>query len=147
ASVHLKRAFKQHSIQKVHRIYKTLFLSRFYNITSQLKDEFQSYLCLCGAELTQRNQSVSYSGLYTYAIAPSVINFVDLNQQLQEIFMEILTKSFHENKQIRMKLGNPFWVIPYHDVQLNRFNTFNFVDFTPVFKNEVQLYLMDWYKK
>src|SRR5699024_2318553 len=58
ASVHLKRAFKQHSIQKVHRIYKTLFLSRFYNITSQLKDEFQSYLCLCGAELTQRNQSV-----------------------------------------------------------------------------------------
>lgn len=145
--VELKNAFNHCSIKRVHKIYRALHSTRFYNVTKKLEHEFESYLHHCLLKLLESNQGINYTRLHKYAISPAVISFNNQNQELQKFFTRILTDNFEKNKKIKMNLGETYWVLPYNDLQLKRIKTFDFIDFIPILRNETQWYLLYWHKK
>ena len=147
----LQKAFDENSIQSVHKIYKTLYFSRFFDLAmDKLYDYFKAYLHFCAKRLFQGGEDFSYSRLCESAF-DTKIQQKNLNKEQRKLLIEISEyweyKYLERNSKIQIKLGQSQWNIPYVDVQRNRTISLNFDGINFSFRNEIQEYLLSWYQK
>jgi integrase len=147
----LQKAFAEKSIQSVHKIYKTLYFSRFFELTmDKLYDHFKSYLHFCAKRLFQSGEDFSYSRLCESAFSTK-IQQGNLNKEQRKLLIEISeyweSKYLERNSKIQIKLGQSQWNIPYVDVQRNRTISLDFDGINFSLRNEIQEYLLSWYQK
>ncbi|SFL55712.1 tyrosine-type recombinase/integrase [Salibacterium qingdaonense] len=147
----LTRAFNKNSCDEVHKIYKTLSLSRFLHLAmSKLDKPFTAYLHFCAGELFQGGKRVSYSSLCRKSFS-TTISYRLLDDSQRKVFMNVLhyweSKYKSEKEQFNMKLGQFQWILFQRDVQLQRTVSLDFNNINHHIKLEIQQYLHDWYKK
>lgn len=147
----LQKAFDKNSMQSVHRIYKTLYFSRFFELAmDKLYDQFKSYLHFCANSLFQNEGEFSYSRLCESAFSTK-IRQGNLNKEQRKLLIEISeyweSKCLERNSKIQIKLGQSHWNIPYVDVQRNRTIILDFDGINFSLRNEIQEYLLSWYQK